>query len=346
MHLKEGNKHSISVIVPVYNVENYLSRCIDSILNQTMTPNEIILVDDGSPDKCPEICDEYAQKYPHITVIHKSNGGLSSARKAGWEQAKGDLITFVDSDDYLHKDYLKNLSTPFFLDENVDLSLCGYSTDNQSNITHFTLPHNSNRIANADIASDYIIPLIGTIPNHPINIPGFVWIRMYKRDNLLKSDFVSEREYFTEDILMNILYAKRMSGDIAIVNHPLYYYCINPGSLTLKYRDGIFSMLMARYNYCQALVHDLKVDMAEMQKRLNGNLVSAVTRSVYNIGRIRKYKVFRTELKKIYKQPEIIQLFDNNDWPLNGMWSKIIYYSYKHKSDFLLYKLLKLRKTL
>jgi glycosyltransferase involved in cell wall biosynthesis len=93
--------NKISVIVPIYNVEKYLGRCIDSIINQTYTNLEIILVDDGSPDRCPYICEEYAKLDHRIKVIHKKNGGLSSARNAGINIATGDYIGFVDSDDYI-----------------------------------------------------------------------------------------------------------------------------------------------------------------------------------------------------------------------------------------------------
>lgn len=91
----------LSVIIPVYNVEKYLSRCIQSVLEQTYADMEIILVDDGSPDRCPVICDEFAEKDKRIKVIHKENGGLSSARNAGLEICKGDYIFFIDSDDWL-----------------------------------------------------------------------------------------------------------------------------------------------------------------------------------------------------------------------------------------------------
>ena len=89
----------ISVIVPVYKVEPYLRRCVDSILAQTYQDLEVILVDDGSPDNCPEICDEYAAQDERIKVIHKANGGLSSARNAGLDAASGDWVSFIDSDD-------------------------------------------------------------------------------------------------------------------------------------------------------------------------------------------------------------------------------------------------------
>lgn len=104
-------KPKISVIVPVYKVENYLNECVDSILNQTYVDFEVVLVDDGSPDKCPQICDEYAKKDARVNVVHKKNGGLSSARNAGIEAANGEYLLFLDSDDYYGEiDFLYNLS--------------------------------------------------------------------------------------------------------------------------------------------------------------------------------------------------------------------------------------------
>ena len=104
---------AISVIVPVYKVEPYLSRCVDSILNQTYTDFELILVDDGSPDRCGEICDAYAAAHPHIHVIHRENGGLSAARNSGieWMLANSEsrYVTFIDSDDWIHPQYLEFL---------------------------------------------------------------------------------------------------------------------------------------------------------------------------------------------------------------------------------------------
>lgn len=103
------NEIKISVIVPVYKVEAYLHRCVDSILAQTYKNLEIILVDDGSPDNCPAVCDEYAMKDPRIQVIHKKNGGLSDARNAGLEIATGDWLSFIDSDDHIEPDMYETL---------------------------------------------------------------------------------------------------------------------------------------------------------------------------------------------------------------------------------------------
>ena len=99
----------ISVIIPIYNVEKYLSKCIESVINQSYKNLEIILVDDGSPDRCGEICDEYAQKDARIRVIHKENGGLSSARNAGLEICQGEYISFIDSDDFVSPYFIEIL---------------------------------------------------------------------------------------------------------------------------------------------------------------------------------------------------------------------------------------------
>lgn len=110
----------ISVIVPVYKVEKYIHRCVDSILTQTFTDFELILVDDGSPDNCGAICDEYAAKDDRIRVIHQENGGVSKARNVGLDVAEGEYIAFCDSDDFLENDYLEKIS-----EHKSDLVICG-----------------------------------------------------------------------------------------------------------------------------------------------------------------------------------------------------------------------------
>ena len=114
----------ISIIVPVYNVEEYIHRCIDSILAQTFTDFELILVNDGSPDQCGKICDEYAENDSRIKVIHKKNGGLSDARNAGLEIAQGEYIGFVDSDDYIEHDMYEKLIEAC-KEDNSQLAMCG-----------------------------------------------------------------------------------------------------------------------------------------------------------------------------------------------------------------------------
>ena len=114
----------LSIVVPVYNVEQYLHQCIDSILHQTFQDFELILVDDGSPDDCPKICDEYAKNDSRIKVIHKTNGGLSSARNAGLQIARGEYISFIDSDDFLDPITYTHVFS-IFNKENVDVVIFG-----------------------------------------------------------------------------------------------------------------------------------------------------------------------------------------------------------------------------
>lgn len=129
----------VSVIVPIYNVEKYLKRCIDSILNQTYKNLEIILIDDGSPDKCPEICDEYAKTDKRIKVIHKQNAGVSAARNDGLAIANGDLIGFVDPDDCVHPSMYEEM-VKYLVSQNCDLVSCAFSEfSDENNISDIDL---------------------------------------------------------------------------------------------------------------------------------------------------------------------------------------------------------------
>ncbi len=119
------NKDKISIIVPIYNVEKYLKRCVNSIINQTYKNLEIILVNDGSTDNCLTICENFKKKDKRIFIINKENGGLSDARNKGIEKATGLYVTFIDSDDYVEKDYVQFLYDTI-VDESADISICSY----------------------------------------------------------------------------------------------------------------------------------------------------------------------------------------------------------------------------
>ena len=104
-----GQQQVVSVVIPVYGVEQYLDRCIQSVVEQDYEQLDIVVVDDGSPDGCPELCDEWAARDSRIRVVHKENGGLASARNAGLDIIIGDMVTFVDSDDYVEPNYVSEL---------------------------------------------------------------------------------------------------------------------------------------------------------------------------------------------------------------------------------------------
>lgn len=128
MHEKQNGTPLLSVIVPIYKVESYLDRCVQSIVDQTYKNLEIILVDDGSPDRCPEMCDSWKQRDNRIHVIHKANGGLSDARNVGIEQSHGEWLAFVDSDDYIMPDMYEKLMTEALRCQ-ADIAFCGYFLD-------------------------------------------------------------------------------------------------------------------------------------------------------------------------------------------------------------------------
>lgn len=204
----------ISIIVPIYKVEHYLYTCVDSVINQNYKNWELILVDDGSPDNCPQICDEYAVKDKRIIVIHKDNGGLSSARNAGLDIATGDYISFLDSDDFWHKDYLIILLN-MCIKYDADIAQCnfirGYDT---------IFPEIKRKVT------------IRSFDNHSIFLKGFakiiVWAKLYKRyliDGLrMPEGKINEDEFITWKFYYR---AKR----IIITDQSLYYYTVNKNSI-------------------------------------------------------------------------------------------------------------------
>ena len=135
--MKDANP-LVSVIVPIYNVEKYIQKCVDSIIGQTYSNLEIILVDDGSPDNCPAICDEYQRKDHRVKVIHKPNGGLSDARNAGLDAATGKYVTFIDSDDWFEKDTIQILMHDAETDRIVSVDALSISDEMESSVERGT----------------------------------------------------------------------------------------------------------------------------------------------------------------------------------------------------------------
>ncbi|MCI7737040.1 MAG: glycosyltransferase [Clostridiales bacterium] len=211
---------TISVIVPVYKVELYLRRCIDSILGQTFTDFELILVDDGSPDNCGAICDEYAQKDLRVHVIHQENRGVSAARNAGidWAFAHSDSewISFVDSDDWVHPKMLECLMNAT-MEHNVMLSVCGYvETDGE-------VPE----IQAAQLDAQTWFPEnFFILKNGNAIIP---WGKLYKKRLFEKQRFPEGRIHEDEFATYKVLFACR---SIAAISAPLYYYFKNSDSIT------------------------------------------------------------------------------------------------------------------
>lgn len=204
----------ISVIVPIYKAEAYLHRCVDSILAQTFTDFELILVDDGSPDRCGVICDEYAQKDSRVRVIHKPNGGVSSARNAGIDAAKGNYITFVDSDDYVNERYLTDLYKPLY-----NLVVSGYTClDEMGNIGD-TIRWNVFEIDR--IASENISEVLKANGQKWM---GFCWSKLFDA-NIIKSHSMAfdNRMHYGEDYVFVVQYLVNCNS-LCILNSANYMY--------------------------------------------------------------------------------------------------------------------------
>ena len=231
--------YRVSVIVPIYNVETYLKKCIDSIINQTYRNLEIILINDGSPDNCGTICDEYADKDERIKVIHKNNGGLSDARNVGLEIATGDFITFVDSDDWIELDTYEvmiNAMNKYAAD--MVVSNINYVYDDKSNRKN---DEYQIRIFNKEEAMKELI--------HDGLVQAVVWNKLYKKeliDNMkFKVGKLNEDEFFTYKICAR-------AEKIIYIPNALYQYRQRENSImgtySLKRLDGV-EALYERLNF-------------------------------------------------------------------------------------------------
>lgn len=196
-----AKKPLISVIVPIYKVEKYLQKCIDSILSQTYENLEIILVDDGSPDSCGIICDEYEKNDSRIKVIHKRNGGLADARNTGMKEANGQYIAFIDGDDWIDPDYYLDLYTKI---DDCDVLICGYkSVNEQGKEIELCTFEECSINPNCDMAGKVFESLMYT------SALGFAWNKLYKAELVKTVKF--EELMPREDIAFNLLVISKAS---------------------------------------------------------------------------------------------------------------------------------------
>lgn len=212
----------ITVIVPVYKIEPYIQKCVDSILRQTYSNLEIILVDDGSPDGCPEICDEYAKTDSRVRVIHKENGGLSSARNAGLDTALGQYIAFVDGDDYIHPKMMENLYAALKETE-ADISVCNlqYVDENGNAIPEYSNDVIQNQILNSDEVFQKSVEAYGYYYS-------VVWNKLYKR-KVWESYRFREGKVHEDNFAFHHIIGQ--CSKISCIRAVLYYYVQRTGSI-------------------------------------------------------------------------------------------------------------------
>ena len=240
----------ISVIIPVYNVQKYLTRCVESVRNQTYKNLEIILVDDESPDECPRMCDEYCMTDHRIKVVHKKNGGLGFARNSGLEVTSGEYVTFIDSDDWISPSHIENLHTEAVKTQ-ADVVIGGH-TSVLANGTMILRPNelDSGLYEGERIRSEILLPLIGADVDFPrdVQINSSSCMNLYKtwilREHSIR--FISEKFAVAEDLYFNVdffFHARR----IAVTDELGYYYFENAGSISRKYDPKRFERTINFY---------------------------------------------------------------------------------------------------
>lgn len=224
----------VSIIVPVFNVERYLGRCMETLLGQTMENIEIILIDDGAPDHCPAICDRYDQQDERIRVIHKKNQGLGLARNSGLDIARGEYIAFVDSDDYVDRDMCAKL---YEVAKRYDADLVyGGNYYQEGDVVRASRSISKETVwRGQEEIRGLLLDLIATEPGKTRDtmMEVSVWKAIFRRTILEEYHirFVSERQFISEDVIFDIDYLPKCQCVVAIPS-PVYYYCNHSGSLS------------------------------------------------------------------------------------------------------------------
>ena len=272
--IKSTNDKKISIIVPFYNVEPFARRCIDSILNQTYKNLEIILIDDGSPDKCGEICDEYAKRDKRIKVVHQENKGLCSARNKGLSLATGEYIGFVDSDDWINEDMYEYLLDGLVKNE-ADISVCGYyravdSEELKENKVDRKYIFNNNQA---------IVNLVSTF-----KIRVFFWNKLFKKDIFNEIKF-PEGIYYEGTYLMHIILGK-INKIVVLPSAKYYYYYFKESATKIKTPEkqlDYVNNLIKRYNDLYREYEELIPKMRKEILRECGNLITIYYKRKINI---------------------------------------------------------------
>lgn len=297
----------VSVIVPVYNVEKYLNACIDSILAQTFTDFELILVDDGSQDNSGAICDDYARKDERITVIHQKNQGQAAARNNGIKIARAEWIHFVDSDDLIHPQILEILYSA--VDENTQISMCGvYKGDNLSE--SFFSPKIDYRFKKHPINEEQLVAMYRDGYQFWV-----VWAKLIKKEIIEKYSFTPGRIYEDSAVVFKWF---NETKNINITDEQLYFYRINSNStmqinFSLKNLDvlWVFEEQMKFYK---------NTDFNELKKAVYRKYAVTCAKTYYRLLENPKWAEEAQKLKKelkvfIEKKRKHIEF--NEDWEFN-----------------------------
>lgn len=252
----------MSVIIPVYNTETYIKTCLDSVLNQSLRPKEIILIDDGSTDSSSIICDQYSVNYEEIKVVHKKNAGLGMARNTGIENSNCEYVMFIDSDDFIKKDMIKILYEASE-NEKYDLIKSGFiRTDLNGVSLNNERRYEFNEVYNhTQIKEDLIPRMLGSLPSLHDSFEMGVTCSLLRRSIIINNHilFPSERELISEDLVFNLSFMP-MIQNVKVLSYCGYMYRTNPNSLTVKLRENRFELTKNLSKLVESKILDLHLE--------------------------------------------------------------------------------------
>ena len=256
----------VSIIVPIYNVEKYLRQCIESLVNQTYNNIEIILVNDGSTDNSGRICDEYANSDKRIRVIHKENGGLSSARRVGISSASGDYIMLVDGDDWIDQYTVEQCVSSLDKDYTVELVMFTYVREYHNNSIKSHILDNSLVLNGKEVEQLVYRRLFGLIGNemkHPERLEnmGSCCMKLYKKDVAYKGRYFDTNDVgSSEDVLFNI-YALYGCSSVVYLDKHLYHYRKNGESITSTYRPRLIKQWECLFSIIEKFIQENRLNV-------------------------------------------------------------------------------------
>ena len=298
------NNSLVSIVIPVYNSEKYISRCLDSITNQTYDNLEIILINDGSTDNSIEICLDYKEKDKRIIVVNKSNGGVSSTRNQGIDCATGKYIQFVDSDDYINLDMTENLV--YAIEKyDVDLVLCGVN-----HISSNTNDSDLYRNVGDFLLKDFLSNSLDSISSTSM---GAVWNKLYKLSKIKDNKIRFEEDInYSEDCIFNYDYFKK-STSIYVLKDKLYNYDQSDlNALTKVFRKNAFMTTLYLYDKTIELMDTFLINVNDNIKKINQYYSNNLMVNVIHIYR-HKGKLTSKERQSIlihaFKNEKVINIF-------------------------------------
>lgn len=329
----------ITIIVPVYNVERYIVECIESLLNQTYKNLEIILVDDGSTDKSGEICENYANTYSRVKVIHKKNEGLGFARNTGLAVAHGRFVTFVDSDDKAETDLIERL-VKGIVDFKCDTCIGGFKRISENGRTNFVEQYDAALFTGTDVYNKLFARMLGSAPDKPDAIRMSVWNVMYSMDIIrkYKIEFPSEREFISEDIIWDSEYYK-YSKRVKVIDSNAYNYRITPGSLTQKYKENMLKKICVLYSEMINRISDDKIK--RLQRQFFVNLRVCFRQENSNISKKSSSEILNS-IKEIVNNEIVHTVATEYEKVIEQFKQKVFVKLVKNKKIYILYILIKI----